>query len=91
MQRPERVIAEIKHQISDVRTRGFFFTDDEFVGSRCRTTEICDKLIELNEEIRFFCWLRLDSFDPQLLEKMYDAGARQFFTDARPWTTPFCD
>jgi tRNA A37 methylthiotransferase MiaB len=79
MQSPERVAVEIQHQIEQLGTRGFFFTDDEFVGSRKRTEEICDRLIALDEDIRFFCWLRLDSIDLPLLEKMYAAGARQLF------------
>lgn len=79
MQTPERVVNEIRHQIETTGSRGFFFTDDEFVGSRKRTIEICKRLIELNEDVRFFCWLRLDSFDRELLDIMYEAGARQLF------------
>lgn len=79
MQTPDRVLHEIEHQVGKLGTRGFFFTDDEFVGSKRRTTEICDRLIALNEDIRFFCWLRVDSFNATLLEKMYAAGCRQLF------------
>ena len=79
MQSPARVAAEVKRQIETTGSRGFFFTDDEFAGSRKRTIEICRSLIELDEDIRFFCWLRLDSFDPELLDIMYRAGARQLF------------
>jgi hypothetical protein len=79
MQEPGRVAREVKHQIETVRSRGFFFTDDEFTGSRRRTLQICDALDALDEDIRFFCWARLDKLDAELLERMYASGLRQLF------------
>ncbi|MGA8498471.1 MAG: radical SAM protein [Xanthobacteraceae bacterium] len=79
MQSPDRVAHEIRHQIRTVGSRGFFFTDDEFSGSRRRTLEICRKLRSLDEDIRYFCWVRLDRIDAELLEEMYASGARQLF------------
>jgi len=79
MQHPQRVAQEIRHQIATVGSRGFFFTDDEFSGSRRRTLEICRELRSIDEEIRYFCWVRLDKIDSELLDEMYAAGARQLF------------
>ncbi|MBV8754437.1 MAG: radical SAM protein [Hyphomicrobiales bacterium] len=79
MQRPERVAQEVRHQIATVGSRGFFFTDDEFSGSRRRTVEIGRELRALDEEVRYSCWVRLDKIDAELLDDMYAAGARQLF------------
>lgn len=79
MQHPDRVIDEVRHQIATVGSRGYFFTDDEFSGSRKRTMEISRKLRRLNEDVRYFCWVRLDKIDEELLEEMYLSGARQLF------------
>jgi len=79
MRRPEVVAADIRHQIEQIGSKGFFFTDDEFTGSAKRVMEICDLLREISQDIRFSLWMRLDAVEEALLEAMYAAGGRQFF------------
>ncbi len=79
MRRPDVVAADIRHQIEQIGSLGFFFTDDEFTGHPQRVLEICDRIREISEDIRFSLWMRLDAVEEHLLEAMYAAGARQFF------------
>jgi len=78
-QSPGRVADEIRRQMGQAGTHGFFFTDFEFNSSPSRVLEICRRIRELPDEIRFYCWLRLDKLDPALLRAMYEAGTRQVF------------
>lgn len=78
-QSPERAVAEIRHQMQTTGSHGFFFTDFEFNASPGRVMEICRRIRELPEEIRFYSWLRLDKIDAGLLRTMYEAGTRQIF------------
>jgi tRNA A37 methylthiotransferase MiaB len=78
-QSPQRVVAEIQHQVKHVGSRGFFFTDFEFNASHRRVKEICRLLGELPDPVRFYSWLRLDKLDVDLLSNIYSAGGRQIF------------
>lgn len=77
MRHPQRVAAEIAHQRATVGSDGFFFTDDEFGGSERQTAALCEALAEY--DLRWFCWVRLDTVDRPFLERIYRAGARQLF------------
>jgi hypothetical protein len=76
---PVRVVAELHHQIRVMGTRGFFFTDFEFNAVPSRVAEICRLIRQTGDSIRFYAWLRLDKTDKELLERVYEAGARQIF------------
>ncbi len=79
-QSPQRVISEIKHQIEDVKSYGFFFTDFEFNGSIDRVMEICRLIREtLDHPIRFYAWLRIDKLNRTLLKAIHSAGCQQVF------------
>jgi len=79
VQSPKRVLAEITHQIDNVGSCGFFFSDFEFNASATRVKEISRLIRGLPDEIRFSAWLKLDKLDTDLLEAIYDAGGRQIF------------
>jgi hypothetical protein len=79
VQSPERVVAEIGHQVENVGGASFFFTDFEFNACPERVKKICSLIRALDYEIRFCAWLRLDKLDTELLNAMYEAGARQIF------------
>jgi len=79
-QSSERVLAEIRHQIEAVGSRGFFFTDFEFNGSVNRLMDICRLIQEtFADPIRFYVWLRIDKINRFMLEAIHDAGCQQVF------------
>lgn len=52
----------------------FIFYDDTFSLNRKRTLEICREIMTRNLKIEWKCFSRVDAVDPELLERMRDAG-----------------
>jgi radical SAM superfamily enzyme YgiQ (UPF0313 family) len=78
-QSPQRVLRELTHQIDQIGSRGFFFTDFELNGDPKRLEDTCDLIIREDLDVRFFSWFRLDKITYHSLEKLYNAGGRQIF------------
>ncbi len=75
---PRLLLSDVERLNDEFGVVNFFFTDDEFNGSRRRTKEVAEALAS-GPDIRFFAWLRLDKIDEGQLEALYAAGCRQVF------------
>jgi len=79
MQSPERVAAEVGHQLRTLGAASFFFTDDEFNSSRRRVRRIGQLLAVTDTPVRFMAWMRIDKLDTEMLEDLYRGGCREIF------------
>lgn len=71
---PENVIAEIEQMVSNYRIEGLWVFDDTFNASKKRTAEICELMIEKKLNLSWFCEIRVDLVDRELLKLMKEAG-----------------
>ncbi|UCH88146.1 MAG: cobalamin-dependent protein [Thermoplasmata archaeon] len=71
---PQNVIDEIEFVINKYKVKGIWFFDDTFTLNKKRTREICDLIIKKGLDISWFCDVRVDGMDKNLLKKMKDAG-----------------
>ncbi len=76
---PSAVVSDLAAQVEGVSARNIFFTDDEFNGSKRRTTALAAAIARSGIEVRWFAWLRLDKIDRTVLEAMYGSGCRAIF------------
>jgi len=80
MQSPARILAEVKHALSQFRTRTIFFYDDNFTANRERISELCDLLLAEKITSNWTAQVRSDiARDPELIRKMSRAGCRCFY------------
>jgi radical SAM superfamily enzyme YgiQ (UPF0313 family) len=80
MQSPQRIIQEIKHALSILKTNSIFFYDDNFTANQGRIDELCDLIISQDIDITWSAQLRQDiARNPDLLRKMEKAGCRGVF------------
>jgi anaerobic magnesium-protoporphyrin IX monomethyl ester cyclase len=56
--------------------RHFNFVDDTLTINKKRIEELCDLLIKSNKKIRWIANARVNNVNPELLQKMYQAGCR---------------
>ncbi|MFC1851779.1 B12-binding domain-containing radical SAM protein [candidate division CSSED10-310 bacterium] len=71
---PERVLEEIKLVYNHYAARAIWFYDDTFNISHTRVEELCSSFLEHNLDISWFCEVRLDLLDRELLTLMKKAG-----------------
>lgn len=75
----ESVVSEIAELRERWRVPYLFFHDSVFTLHRKRTLAILDGLIERGLRVPFACQTRTDRVDPELLERMKEAGCQQIF------------
>jgi len=75
---PENMMQEVELLVKEYDVDGIFFQDDLFVVSRKRTERFCRMMIDsgLSRRISWFCRIRADSADFDLLRLMKRAGCR---------------
>ena len=73
---PPRVIEEIKILKEQYGFNAFYFFDDTFTLDRNRVLDICDRMLKAHLEIHWFCEIRANTVDQELLSIMYRAGLR---------------
>ena len=73
---PEKVVEEIKLLNIKYGINGFYFFDDTFTLNKKRVKEICDRIIDEKLNIYWFCEIRANTVDEQILTLMYKAGLR---------------
>jgi len=71
---PENIINEIEHLIDTYEAEGIWFWDDTFNLENNRAKKICDLITERGLDIDWFCDIRVDTADKELLTKMRQAG-----------------
>jgi radical SAM superfamily enzyme YgiQ (UPF0313 family) len=69
----ENIIQELQY-VTSLGIREIIFADLNFIVSKSRTMELCDRLIENKVNISWSCNARVNSFDEKLLQKMKQAG-----------------
>jgi radical SAM superfamily enzyme YgiQ (UPF0313 family) len=72
----ERVVEEMKSLVEEYGAKEILIRDDTFTLNRKRTRELCDAIIAsgLNKKVSWDCITRANLVDPELLQKMKDAG-----------------
>ena len=68
------VVDEIEYYVREYGTKEIKFWDEFFTWDRDRTIEICNRIIERKLNITFWCSIRADGVDEELLRKMKEAG-----------------
>lgn len=66
--------SEIEHYYNDYNIRCFDFYDDNFTSDNIFVHKLCDKIIEHNMKIHWWCSSRVDAVNEALLSKMKHAG-----------------
>ena len=72
-----RVLDEIAYLMNELGVQAIWFCDDTFTLSRRRVEEICAGLLSKNLHISWFCEVRGDTVDRELLKLMRRAGCRR--------------
>jgi radical SAM superfamily enzyme YgiQ (UPF0313 family) len=75
---PGSIVSEIEHLIDEYGTEGIWFWDDTFNLNKERAKRVCDLIIEKGLNISWFCDIRVDTTDKELLTKMKRSGC--FYT-----------
>ncbi|HET6454755.1 MAG TPA: radical SAM protein [Armatimonadota bacterium] len=71
---PENVLAEVDELVSRYGAKALWVFDDTFTIGRARTTAICQGLAERLPGLKWFCEIRVDTVDRELLALMRKAG-----------------
>jgi radical SAM superfamily enzyme YgiQ (UPF0313 family) len=72
----ERVVAEIRHLVTEFGIREVLFKDSEFTLSRTRVERFCDLMVAEGAPVTWTCSARVNCVDGPLLRKMAAAGCR---------------
>jgi len=70
----ENILEEITHLKCKYNQDFFVFWDDLFSVNKSKVVDLCNKLIQLNLNIKWVCLARLDTVDKELLLLMKRAG-----------------
>ena len=71
---PENVLAEIDELAHGYGAKALWIFDDTFTVERARTVAICEGIRERFAGVKWFCEIRVDTVDRELLALMRDAG-----------------
>ena len=75
----EQVIKELAYLHFELGVKEISFVDDVFTINRKRTIELCNKIIENQIEITWFCNARADHINEEIAEVMKKAGCHQTY------------
>jgi len=71
---PETVLAQIDTLVNEYGVKNIKFADEIFVLNKKHVSGICDLIIERGYDLNIWAYARVDSWTPELLEKMKRAG-----------------
>jgi len=71
---PENVLAEVDELVNKYGAEALWIFDDTFTVGRARTVTICEMLMERFPNLKWFCEVRVDTVDRELLALMKKAG-----------------
>lgn len=74
MRSVDNIMEEIKLLRENYKTEALWIFDDTFTVNRKRVEEFCDRLLRNNQDINWFCEIRVDTVDRDLLTLMKKAG-----------------
>jgi radical SAM superfamily enzyme YgiQ (UPF0313 family) len=73
---PENFIAQVDHLVENYGTRIIKIPDEMFVLNKRHVLGICDLLIERDYDLNFWAYARIDTMQPEFLDKLRRAGIR---------------
>ncbi|MEA3398314.1 MAG: radical SAM protein [Patescibacteria group bacterium] len=71
---PDNIIQEIKYLMANYKLDGVGFFDDVFTINKQRVIEFCQKLINSNMEVAWWCEARANTIDREVVSWMKRAG-----------------
>ncbi len=71
---PERVMEEIESIVQTYGVKGLWFFDDTFTFNPRRIHDLCDLIIEKKLDLSWYCEIRIDTVNFDLLKKMKESG-----------------
>lgn len=71
---PSRFVDELEHLRDTYGFQAFNFQDDSFTINRKHVKEICNEILSRQMNIKWYCSLRVDRADKDLLQLMKEAG-----------------
>ncbi|OGL45280.1 MAG: hypothetical protein A2161_01515 [Candidatus Schekmanbacteria bacterium RBG_13_48_7] len=71
---PENILEEIIYLKNKFGVQSIWFFDDTFTANRKQTEKLCEMILEKDLNISWFCEIRVDTVDFELLKKMKEAG-----------------
>ena len=71
---PENVLAEVDELVNRYGAEALWIFDDTFTVGRARTVAICELLMERFPNLKWFCEVRVDTVDREMLALMKQAG-----------------
>jgi radical SAM superfamily enzyme YgiQ (UPF0313 family) len=74
---PENVVAEIEWLVEKYGVKGIWFFDDTLTMNPSRVEKICNLILKRRLDINWFCEIRVDTVNKDLLKKMKEAGCYQ--------------
>lgn len=74
---PENIIAELAELKSRYRIDSFMFEDDTFIIRKQWVHDFCDALIKSGLKMQWFCNVRANLVEYDMIRHMYDAGLRK--------------
>jgi len=73
---PSKVVEEMELLKEKYGINGLYFFDDTFTLNKKRVVDICNRIIAGKLDICWFCEVRANTVDEELLSLMYNAGLR---------------
>lgn len=70
----ERIMKEIGELVSKYKAEALWFYDDTFTFNPQRVHDLCDEMIAKRLDLSWYCEIRIDTVNRELLKKMKDAG-----------------
>jgi len=71
---PESIIKQIDILVNEYGVKNIKFADEIFVLNKKHISGICDLIIERKYDLNIWVYARVDSWSPEILEKMKSAG-----------------
>ena len=72
----DSVVAEIDHLVNDHGVRNIKILDELFIIKHPRIAEFCEKLEQRNYDLNLWCFARVDSVTPEILERLAGVGLK---------------
>ncbi len=70
----EKIVSQIKFLKEKYGIKAINFDDENFLVSKRRVMELCDRIINEKLDVRFSCYGRVDNVDKETLERLKKAG-----------------
>lgn len=69
-----RIIEEVKYYTTKYNIKKIDFVHDLFTANKKHVLEFCNKLVDLDMDIKWMCRARLDTLDEEMVDRMAKSG-----------------